>query len=171
MNSILSRTVVYNFRLEIMQQWPICDSDTPEFKSFLADGSYSFMSSRLSRVLKRQKGLSWFTQKAMSSVYQACDYITQTVVYKGLTPWLLICWGELVIHPSTLMFDLCILLPSAIYQADKTQWNLDTCIMHKSHNYACSIIHNVLQMLQIDWSHWIAPRPECVGQFHLSFYW
>lgn len=152
-----------------MQQRPICDADTLEFKSFLADGSRSFTSSHPSRVLKRQKGLSRLIQKAMSSVYQPCDYITQTVVHEGLTSWLLICWGELVTQPCTLIFDSCILLPSSNMSGrqDSIQANPDTW-MHKSHNnFACSTMI-FLQVLQIDWRHWIVHRPECVGQLRLS---
>lgn len=90
-----------------MLQRPVCDSDTPEFKSFPADGSCSFTSSHPFRILRRQKGLSRLIQKAMSSVCQPCDYIIQTVVSKGLTPWLLICQGELITQPSTLRFLIC----------------------------------------------------------------
>lgn len=60
---------------------------------------------------KDRGGLSRLIQKASSSVWQACDYITQTVVYNGLTPWPLICWGELLTQPSAQWF----LIPASYF--------------------------------------------------------
>lgn len=56
------------------------------------------------------------------------DYITQTVVYEGLTPRLLIWWGELLTSLTTLRVILSVIgvhvspvpIDSALRQADST---------------------------------------------------